>query len=459
MFKRLFVFLLLITPILTVKATVVLPSVLSDHMVLQQKSTTTFWGWADPNEEITISPSWTTESFSIKTSNIAEWKIEIPTPKAGGPFTITIKGYNEILLSDIYIGEVWFCSGQSNMEMSAAWGIENGDAEVAKANYPKIRFFKIPKSTADSAQLNVNAQWEVCTPDVMKYNSAVAYYFAQRLQEGMKDVPVGIITSAWGGTPAEIWIPKQVIEQDSILSEEAQKLQPNQWGPIEPGKTYNTMIHPLVNYTIAGFLWYQGESNVGSHHYDHTLEALIKTWRTLWNNDTLPFYFVQIAPYQYKNDDESGVIIRDAQRKVIDQVPNTAMVVISDVSTTDDIHPKNKKTVGERLAQIALKNNYNTYEGTISGPQFSSFEVEKNKVIVHFKNNNGLYFTTKEKQFEIAGEDGVFYTSEATLKNDTVYLKCKMVKKPKQVRFAWGNTIQSNLFNKAHLPASSFTTK
>ncbi|GLB49354.1 sialate O-acetylesterase [Neptunitalea lumnitzerae] len=459
MFKKIFILLLFISPLATVKANVVLPSVFSDHMVLQQNTTTKFWGWADPNEELTISPSWTTETYTTKTSNLANWKLEIPTPKAGGPFTIKVKGYNEILLTDVYIGEVWFCSGQSNMEMSAAWGIENGDAEMAAANYPTIRFFKTPKSTSDAPQLDVNAQWEVCTPEVMKYNSAVAYFFAQKLHKELDSIPVGIMVSAWGGTPAEIWIPSEVIKKDETLSMEADKLQPAEWGPIKPAKTFNTMIQPLVGYSIAGFLWYQGESNVGSNHYDETLGALINTWRTLWKNNELPFYLVQIAPFNYENDTYSGVKIRDAQRKLVTKVPNTAMVVISDVSTTDDIHPKNKKPVGERLANIALKNKYKAYEGTISGPLFSNFEIDKNKVIVHFNNNEGLYFSSKENQFEIAGEDGIFYTAKATIKNNSIYLKSKKVKKPTDVRFAWGNTIQSNLFNKAQLPASSFTSK
>ncbi|GLB51284.1 9-O-acetylesterase [Neptunitalea chrysea] len=455
MFKKLSVLLLIVAPLLSVKASVTLPSVFSDHMVLQQKTETTFWGWSEPSEEITIAPSWTTETFKVTGSNLATWKINIPTPKAGGPYTITFKGYNEVTITDVYIGEVWFCSGQSNMDMSAAWGIENGDSEVAKANFPEIRFFKVPKITADTPQNIVPAKWNACTPDVMKNNSAVAYYFARKLQEKL-NVPVGVIVSAWGGTPAEIWMPSKVIEQDTLLTSEANRLEPTQWGPIKPGKSFNAMVAPLTNYNVAGFLWYQGEANVGSNHYDHILTSLINSWRALWKSETLPFYFVQIAPYNYEGSTDASAKIRDAQRKVANTVTNTAMVVISDISSTDDIHPKNKKSVGNRLANIALKDTYKTYNGIISGPVFKDFEVEKNKLLVHFSNNDGLYFSNKENLFEIAGKDGIFYTAKATIKNNTIYVKSKQVKHPVNVRFAWGNTIQSNLFNSAKLPASSF---
>ncbi|SFU47438.1 sialate O-acetylesterase [Pustulibacterium marinum] len=446
---------LLLLPLISVKAAIKLPAVFSDHMVLQQNTNVKFWGWADPNEEVIISPSWTTKSYTTTGNNLAEWNTEIATPKAGGPYSITFKGYNYIEIKDVYIGEVWFCSGQSNMEMSASWGIENGEEEIQKSQYPEIRFFKVPKLSADSPQNNLPANWDVCTPESMKYNSALSYYFARKLQDSL-NVPIGLMVSAWGGTPAEIWIPSKVIQEDALLTSEANRLQPNEWGPIQPGKAFNAMVAPLTQYHIAGFLWYQGESNVGSTNYDLILTALINSWRELWKSENLPFYFVQIAPYNYEGSTDAGAKIRDAQRKVAHDVANTAMVVTSDISTTDDIHPKNKKSVGERLANIALKNTYKTYDGVIAGPTFKKIEVEKNKIIVHFTNNEGLYFSNKDNQFEIAGEDGVFHTAKATIKNNTIYLKSKQVKNPVNVRFAWGNTIQSNLFNNAKLPASSF---
>ena len=452
----LFVLFLLITK--TTLAKVVLPSVFSDHMVLQQQDEVKFWGWANPSEEITISPSWTDETYTTKTSNQALWELMLETPKFGGPHTISIKGYNEIILKDILIGEVWLCSGQSNMEMSASWGIDNGDVEMAQADYPTIRFFTIPKISAKTPQNDLPADWEICTPETMKYSSAVAYFFAKKLQETLKDVPIGLVVSAWGGTPAEIWMPKETIEKDPVLTEAANKLTPVEWGPTEPARAYNAMIHPLVGYTMAGTLWYQGESNVGSKIYDKTLTGLIQSWRGLWDR-VFPFYFVQIAPYQYGEDHFSGVEIRDAQRRVLNEVSNTGMVVISDVSPTDDIHPKDKKSVGIRLANLALKKHYHTINGLVESPTFSGVSFQKNKAALSFGHADGLYIKDKKSLFEVAGEDQQFHPATYKLKGEMVIISSKKVKEPKYVRFAWGNTIQSNLLNKANLPASSFTTK
>lgn len=439
-------------------ANVVLPSVFSDHMVLQQQDEVKFWGWANPNEKITISPSWTDETYTTKTSNQALWGLTFKTPEYGGPYTISIKGYNEIVLQDVLIGEVWLCSGQSNMEMSASWGIDNGDMEMAQADHPNIRFFTVPKISAKTPQNDLPAHWEICTPETMEHSSAVAYFFAKKLQETLKEVPVGLMVSAWGGTPAEIWMPKETIEKDPVLTEAANKLTPVEWSPTEPARAYNAMIHPLVDYTIAGALWYQGESNVGSKVYNKTLKGLIQSWRGLWGRD-FSFYFVQIAPYNYGEDHFSGVEIRDAQRRVLDEVSNTGMAVISDVSPTDDIHPKDKRSVGDRLANLALKKYYGVVDSLVESPTLSKVSFQKSTAILSFGHAEGLHTKDKKSLFEIAGEDLQFHPATFKLKGETVIISSKNVKGPKYVRFAWGNTSQSNLFNKANLPASSFTTQ
>ncbi|SNR31199.1 sialate O-acetylesterase [Lutibacter flavus] len=440
-------------------ANVTLPALFSDHMVLQQNDDVKFWGWANPNEEVVIKASWSEIAYKIKANNQAYWEIKIKTPSAGGPYIIKINGYNEIILKDVLIGEVWLCSGQSNMEMSAAWGIKNGDKEVEKANHPTIRFFTVSKSSATSPQNDLYGNWEVCSPETMKNSSAVAYYFAQRLQEDLKDVPLGLMVSAWGGTPAEIWMPEEVIEEDNVLKEAASKLQPVEWGPTEPARAFNSMINPLIGYNIAGTLWYQGEANVGASKYDKTLEALIKSWRAKGEND-FPFYYVQIAPFDYGKDHSGGVEIRDAQRKVLDKVSNVGMVVISDVSPTDDIHPKDKKPVGIRLANLALADHYKTYFKEVNGPLYKGISIKNKNVIVHFDNAEGLYFTNKKTSlFEIAGKDKIYHTAKVRLKKNEITIFSKEVKSPKYVRFSWGNTSVSNLFNKVNLPASSFTTE
>ena len=270
------------------EANVTLPNIFGDNMVLQRNSEVKIWGWGNPKEEIKLVSSWNNQEYSTVASNQAKWELTIKTPEAGGPFTISIKGYNEVILKNILIGEVWLCSGQSNMEMSASWGIDNGDEEVKNAADPNIRFFTVPKLTAASPQNNLLGNWTESTPETMKYFSAVGYFFAKRLREDLKNVPIGLISSNWGGTPAEIWMPEEVINSDPILLENAKKLNEQEYGPHQPGRAYNAMIHPIAGFKIAGTLWYQGESNVGSLVYDKTLGALITSWRKEWKENSFP---------------------------------------------------------------------------------------------------------------------------------------------------------------------------
>ena len=443
----------------TMMANVSLPNIFGDNMVLQRNSEVKIWGWGNPKEEIKLVSSWNNQEYKVTANNQAQWELKIKTPEAGGPFTISIKGYNEVVLKNILIGEVWVCSGQSNMEMSASWGIDNGEEEAKNATNPNIRFFTVPKLTATTPQNNLLGNWTESTPETMKNFSAVGYFFAKRLREDLKNVPIGLISSNWGGTPAEIWMPEEVIQNDAILLENAKKLNEQEYGPRQPGRAYNAMIYPFVGFKIAGTLWYQGESNVGSEVYDKTLSALITSWRKVWQED-FPFYFVQIAPYKTGNNNFSNVTVRNSQRKVLQQVNTTGMVVISDVSDTIDIHPKDKKSVGIRLANLALANTYKKNIGLVNGPLFKDVKIEKNKAIVSFNDADGLYFKNKtSNQFEVAGADGIYYSAEASIKNNQVILTSKKVAIPAKVRFAWGNTIQSDLFNKVNLPASCFITE
>lgn len=439
-------------------ADVTLPSFFADNMVLQRHSQVRLWGWANPKEALTITTSWDGATYKVTATNLAEWSTSITTPKEGGPYTITLKGYNEVVLKNIMIGEVWLCSGQSNMEMTASWGILNGDEEVAQASHPNLRIFTVAKASASAPQLNLTGSWKTCTPESMKNSSAVAYFFARQLQTSLKDVPIGVIVSAWGGTAAEVWIPETVINKDELLKTAASKLNPNEYCPHLPGTTFNTMIHPLVGYTIAGTLWYQGESNVGSTAYDKTFAALIKSWRQLWAND-FPFYFVQIAPYNDGYQHFGSVAIRDFQRRTL-QLPNTGMVVTSDISTTDDIHPKDKKSVGIRLANLALAKHYKTSTGLVDGPLYKNYRIQKDRLLLEFDYATGMHFKNKTTtQFEIAGADNVFYPADAIIKNSIIVVRSNKVKNPTRVRFAWKNDAQSDLFNAAHLPASSFITE
>ncbi|NMH27421.1 sialate O-acetylesterase [Flavobacterium silvaticum] len=440
----------------TADANIVLPAVISDNMVLQRNATAAIWGWAQPNEEITITTGWDNAVYKVKSNAEANWSTQIKTPNAGGPFAITLKGYNEITLKNILIGEVWLCSGQSNMEMSADWKIDNGDHEIANATNPNLRLFSVPKRSALYPQQDLQAQWTLCTPETMRYFSAVGYFFGQRISAGLNNIPIGLIQSAWGGTPAEIWMPEDAVSSNPIVREAASKLSPIDWGPTLPGRAYNAMIHPLVPFTIAGALWYQGESNTGSDVYDQTLTTLIQSWRNAWKSD-FPFYIVQIAPYNYENNPHGGAVIRDAQRKVAQTVPNTGVVVIGDVSPLDDIHPKDKKTVGLRLANLALAKHYKVTDAVVNGPLIKKATWEKGSVTLSFDNANGLYFTNKKSQlFELAGQDGKFYVATVTLSGNTIKVHSKDVKTPLWARYAFKSNDVPDLFNSDKLPASTF---
>jgi len=344
------------------------------------------------------------------------------------------------------------------MQWSAGAGIDHGEEAIAGANKPEIRLFQVGRRSADTRQVDLEGHWEVCTPESMKNFSAVAYFFAKRLQGALK-IPVGIIHSSWGGTPAEAWINPSVIQQDAILNEAAKKIQPMPWCPEKPGMTYNSMIAPLVPIPVKGVIWYQGETNtVNARSYQTIFTALIENWRDEWGSD-FPFYYVQIAPYKYDTP-EVGVLVRDAQRRTL-TVPHTGMVVISDIGNLENIHPRNKEDVGFRLANWALAKTYGKKDIPYSGPLYSGMELERNKIRVHFDHaDKGLVAKNGSPElFEIAGNDGVFVEAKAKIDGNTILVSSRKIKEPKMVRFAWSNTAEPNLFNEEGLPASSFTSE
>ncbi len=437
-------------------ANISLPEIFSDNMVLQQKSDVILWGWARPGEKIVIMADWMDAPSTVTGDTQGMWKVIVKTPSAGGPYNIMLKGQNEIELKNVLIGEVWLCSGQSNMEMSAQWGIDNGEEEIENADYPQIRLFTVSVATSQYPQDHFIGRWKVCTPEQMKTFSAIGYFFARKLNKEL-GIPIGIINSSWGGTPAESWMPEEAIKNDSFLREAAAKQKPVPWGPIETARIYNAMISPMITFRIAGVLWYQGEANtINGYAYKEILTALINSWRSKWGYD-FPFYFAQIAPYKYGKEFE-GVIVRDAQRRALD-VPNTGMAVLSDICDTLNIHPKNKQDAALRLANIALNRSYKKTIAEDSGPLYRSIIIDKNKAVISFDHSEGLHSTNgKLTCFEVAGTDNVFYPAEAKIKGRQVIVHSKKVKVPAVVRFAWKNTATPNLTNGANLPASCFTT-
>ena len=439
-------------------ANVRLPAIIGSHMVLQQQTTIKIWGWSDPGEKIIISSSWDTATAITIGANTAKWSVSLKTPAAGGPYTITIKAHNTIMLEDVLIGEVWDCSGQSNMEMHFNWGIKEYTADAENATNKQMRFFHIPKLTAEQPQDDTKGSWVVCNPNDMKNFSLAGYFFGLRLQQVL-NVPVGLINASWGGTPAEVWTPKELIEKNMELKEAAAKLKNSGGWPILPGLTYNAMIHPITDYAIAGVIWYQGESNVDTYAtYQSLFTTMITSWRKEWHKE-LPFYFVQIAPFSGYSG-ISGALLREAQTKTL-SLPNTGMVVIQDlVGDVKDIHPRNKKDVGLRLANYALAETYGRKLAPYKSPMYKSMVVEKDKIIINFSDaENGLVSKGAAlTDFYIAGEDKIFMPAVAVIKGNKVIVSNKNIKKPIAVRFGFNNSAMPNLFSKEGLPVNIFRT-
>ncbi|MCS3732436.1 sialate O-acetylesterase [Mucilaginibacter dorajii] len=438
-------------------ADISLPSVLSDGMVLRQRSAVRIWGWGNPTEKVNIQPSWETAKDTAVVKGNGKWSFTIHTPAAGGPYTIRIDGRNTIILKDILIGEVWICSGQSNMDMSMNWGLKYDD-DIPKTDNDSVRLLQVPKLTASFPAESINAKWEKATPKVIRSFSAVGYFFAVRLQKQLH-VPVGIINASWGGSAGEPFLPGEAIRTDTALNNAANKLRPNKYASTEPGEVFNAMIYPLKDLPVTGILWYQGEANVGQHTYKRLLTTLIRSWRELWNED-MPFYYVQIAPWSGYGKKLSGALIREDQSKVL-SVQKTGMVLTMDlVDDITDLHPKRKKEVGLRLGDLALGDHYGIRGLTYMVPQYDSFRIDGNKMTLSFKHTeNGLSSQEKNiRGFYISGKDKTFVPANAEIKGNSVVVWNDDIKHPKAVRYAFSGDATATLFSKKGLPVNLFRT-
>ena len=480
-------------------ADVKLPAVISDNMVLQQKTDATIWGWADPGEKISVKAPWQWFFGSSTTADKdGKWQLKLKTPKAGGPYDITIKANNTIELKNVLIGEVWVCSGQSNMQWSMK-GTENPDKDIAAADNPNIRLFTVERTIAEEPKDDCNGNWSVCTPETVAEFSAVGYFFGKHLTDEL-DIPIGLISTNWGGTLAEAWTRKEMLESDAdfapilerheqrvanlpealkkyekdmeawkVKAEKAKaegKRAPRKpWKPAKrdqnsPSSLYNAMIAPIIPYDIKGAIWYQGESNVSrAYQYRKLFPAMITNWREDWKLGDFPFYYVQIAPFKY-GEKRASEELREAQRLTL-SLKNTGMAVTMDIATVDNIHPPNKLDVGKRLALWALAKDYGRIYTVCSGPIYKSMEIEGDKIRLSF-DHTGSGLTTKDGKelthFTIAGEDKNFVPAKAAIDGKTIIVSSEDVKKPVAVRYGWSNTAEPNLANKEGLPASSFRT-
>lgn len=442
----------------SIEAKVTLPAVFTDNMVLQQKSNVPIWGWGTASETLKIVGSWALQD-TLKTQVCPDgrWRVALPTGKAGGPYTLQVIGSSTQIFRNVMLGEVWLCSGQSNMEWQPSKGIVDKDQEIAAATYPDIRFFTAELRGALHPQDNCEGQWEICSPEVMSQTSAIAYFFGRQLYKTLQ-VPIGLIVSAWGGTPAEVWTPQEAIEQNPALeSNKPQKTYP--WWPIESGRLYNQMIHPFMPYRITGTIWYQGESNQDRYTtYDAVMKKLIKSWRKGFETE-FPFYFVQIAPHTYNAPDNTPALLREQQEKTAKEMPGTGMVVISDlVNDVKNIHPIDKQHVGLRLANMALAKNYSVDLKGYQSPTFASMTVQKDKAIIRFHHaDEGIVCHQKKiTGVKIAGETGEWVESTAKVVGNTLVVSAPKLKHPSKVMYCFDEATIGNLFSKEGLPIAPF---
>ncbi len=499
-------------PVQQARADVRLPHVIGNHMVLQRGIELPIWGWAEPGEAVKVSLG--DQSASATAGADGRWQVRLPKMEAGGPHTLKVAGRNTIELTDVLVGEVWVCSGQSNMEQGIN-AVTDARKEVAAANYPKIRLFQLGWKTSPAPRDDVDANWRVCSPEAIGSGgffgagfSAAAYFFGRDVHKEL-DVPVGLIQTVWGGTRIEPWTPRVgftqvpslaeqvktidgagpayeaamakaveacrawLSEAEKALAEHRQVPKPPAWPThlleqnSQPTSIYNAMIHPLLPFGIRGAIWYQGEANAASGDgmlYRDKMQALVGGWRSVWGQGDFPFYYVQIAPFDGQGaikvySGEQVPRVWEAQVAAM-AIPNTGMAVTNDIGDLADIHPKNKQEVGRRLALWALAKTYGRKDVVCCGPLYESMAVEGNRIRIRFAHAEGLASRDGKplSWFTIAGADKAFVEAKAGIDGQDVVVSSEKVAAPVAVRFAWSMLAQPNLMNAAGLPASAFRT-
>lgn len=441
-------------------------SVLGDNMVLQRNTEVKLWGTADPNQKLTIATSWNKAKLSTTANDKGEWLVKATTTEAGGPYMVTIAaGKEKVQLKNILLGEVWLCSGQSNMQMPVNGyndqPVKGSNEAIANSSNTQIRLFTVNHASMETPQDTCSGKWEVAAPKTVGNFSAIAYFFANRLQKTL-GVPVGVLNSSWGGSRIEAWINAETMQKfpESLKSTTQEKTPPHH----RAAHLYNGMIAPIKNLAIKGALWYQGESNRGEYQYYAALQkAMVNQWKNDFGLQELPFYFVQIAPYRYSNSKNilSGKFY-DEQLKSSLEIPNAGMVATVDLGEEFCIHPSEKEVVSNRLSYWALSETYKIEGIAYKNPTYKSFQVKDSTLVVSFDNlEMGLNSFGKElTNFEIAGEDKVFYPAVAKIKSKQVILTAPEVKKPVAARYAYMNYPSGKgfLYNTAGLPVLPFRT-
>ena len=493
--KIVLIFLALITSCLPVVA-VSLPAIFGDHMVLQRGQANPVWGKASPGETITVRIDG--QEHRAKAGKDGRWRVELDAMPAGGPHVLEVSGRETQQFEDVLVGEVWLCSGQSNMQ----WAVSNSgeaDLEIVSAGEPSIRLITVPNKGSQEPLDDFKGKWAVCSPDSVAGFSAVGYHFGRRLHQVL-GVPVGLVNNAWGGSAAEAWVPREVLERheryapylaasDAKAAAHTDEIQarnearfkawqeggrkgkrppwPNdpRYGQHRPANLYNGVLHPVLGYGIRGVIWYQGETNVGrAADYNHLFSLMIGTWREHWGQGDFPFFWVQLADFHKERDlpaDSGWARLREAQTATL-SLPNTGQAVIIDAGEGRDIHPRDKRVVGDRLARHALAKTYGVKIASES-PRFASMEIKDGAARLAFDHvsNGGLYaFDVAElKGFAVAGADRQFKWAEAKIQGrDKVVVSHPEIPEPVAVRYGWADNPVLNLYDRNGLPVTPFRT-
>ena len=448
-----------------------MPAVFGDGMVLQRESNVKLWGTTDINKVVKVTTSWNDKTYLVKADKKGKWQVAVTTPEAGGPYDVTVSDGEDVVFSDVLIGEVWLCAGQSNMEMPMkgfpSQPIDNGNIDVLHSGDPQLRLLTSKRTSRVEPIDTVYGKWANAVPETVREFSATAYYFGRELRR-MLNVPVGLIVTAWGGSSCESWIDREHVK-DFVTAKSPYQIpykpsdikSPNR----QPTVLFNGMLNPIIGYGIRGAIWYQGEDNIPRYQdYAQQMKTMVSLWREKWDIGEFPFFYCQIAPYDYSliNWTVNSALLREQQFMAEKEIPNSGMAVLLDAGIEYGIHPPQKNIAGERLALLALAKTYGVKGVNAESARYKSMEVKDGSVILSFENDKmNLYcknsaFTSK--YFEIAGEDRVFYPAKVELyKRKFLKVSSPDVPDPVAVRYAFKDWVVGDIFCD-NLPISSFRT-
>ena len=462
--RRIVLSLFIFLSTLTVSAKVRLPQFFSDGMVLQQQSECNLWGWTEPGKKVSISTSWDKKSFMVTARKDGLFSLKVKTPEAGGPYFLGFKDQDYVQLSNVMIGEVWICSGQSNMEMQMKGfkqqPVEGTTEELLRCKDANLRLFTVKRHASLTPEQDVTGQWNEANSASVREFSATAYYFGRALRQVL-DVPVGLICTSWGGSACEAWMHPDWLKAFPKVNQHVTEADVEKLQQRCPTALYNGQLKPLVGYTMRGAIWYQGEDNIPRYdYYAPLMKAMVEGWRSDWKQGNFPFYYCQIAPYDYSLIGwENSQYLREQQAKAETMIDNARMAVLMDAGLEYGIHPRKKRQAGERLALLALSNTYEQ-KGLPDFATYKEVTFQNDTAVVSFdRSKEWVYFEhgPKSQNFEIAGADKVFYPAEAWVSRNRVYVHSDKVKAPVAVRYAFRDWVEGDLMHDG-LPVSSFRT-